>query len=180
MAQDVIVCYYGEMSDKVYSVIRLGTILGEGMLDGTAASIFINQALRGRSLTPFKHSMYRPMLFVDVQDVAEAFHKLVAKILDGEIGKDGLSLNRLINFFYPEPVTVLELAELVKSIFAELTSGAVDPEIRIVDKGYPLLFTPNSKHLFKVDASKAREFLGTELTPPRESLRKIIAGKLSL
>lgn len=180
IAQEVIVRYYDEMSDKVYSVIRLGTVIGEGMPKDTAANIFINQALKGEPLTPFKHSMYRPMLFVDVEDVSEAFHKLVTKILNGEVGKDGGSLNRVVNFFYPEPVTVLELAELVKSIVAELTGGALNPDIRIVDKGYPPLFNPDSKRLFRVDTSKARELLGSELTPPRENLRRIIAEKLRL
>jgi len=84
IAQEVITRYYDEMSDKVYGIIRLGTVLGGGMPEKIAANIFIEKGLKGEPLTPFKHSMYRPMLYVDIRDVVKAFEIYVEKILNGE------------------------------------------------------------------------------------------------
>ncbi|MEM1509355.1 MAG: NAD(P)-dependent oxidoreductase [Thermofilaceae archaeon] len=101
IAQELIVRYYDEMIDKVFGVIRLGTVLGKGMPKNTAANIFIEKGLRGEPITPFKHSMYRPMLYVDVRDVAEAFYRYTLKILSGNVGKGKSSLSHVINLFYP-------------------------------------------------------------------------------
>ena len=177
--QEAIVRYYDEMSDKVFGVVRLGTVLGEGMPKGTAASIFIEKGLRGEPITPFKHSMYRPMLYVDVNDAVKAFKVYVKKVLDGEVSKSGSSLHRVLNLMYPEPVTVLELAEIVRDVIAELTGGAVVPRIEVVDQGLPSLFAPDAKRRFKVDVSKTLSFLGLDrLTSPRESIERIVRWKL--
>jgi len=159
--------------------VRLGTVLGEGMPKGTAANIFIEKGLRGEPLTPFKHSMYRPMLYVDVNDAVKAFKVYVKKVLDGEVSKSGSSLHRVLNLMYPEPVTVLELAEIVRDVIAELTGGAVVPRIEVVDQGLPSLFAPDAKRRFKVDVSKTLSFLGLDrLTSPRESIERIVRWKL--
>jgi len=177
--QEAIVRYYDEMSDKVFGVVRLGTVLGEGMPKGTAANIFIEKGLRGEPLTPFKHSMYRPMLYVDVNDAVKAFKVYVKKVLDGEVSKSGSSLHRVLNLMYPEPVTILELAEIVRDVIAELTGGAVVPRIEVVDQGLPSLFAPDAKRRFKVDVSKTLSFLGLDrLTSPRESIERIVRWKL--
>jgi UDP-glucose 4-epimerase len=179
--QEAVVRYYDEMSgEKVFGVVRLGTVLGEGMPKGTAASIFIERGLRGEPLTPFKHSMYRPMLYVDVNDVAKAFGIYARKILNGEVDKSGGSLRRVLNLMYPEPVTVLELAEMVRDVVAELTGGRVVPRIEVVDQGLPSLFDPDAKRRFRVDVSKTLSFLGLDrLTSPRESIERIVRWKLS-
>ncbi|MEM0205268.1 MAG: NAD(P)-dependent oxidoreductase [Archaeoglobaceae archaeon] len=181
IAQEVIVRYYDEMDgSKVYSVIRLGTVLGEGMPEGTAASIFINRALKGEPITPYRHSMYRPMLFVDIRDVVEAFRRLAAKILDGELSGEENSINHVINFFHPEPVTIIELAHIVKRATIEVTRGAIDPPIQVVDLGYPQLFEENSKTHFRVNISKAQELLKLEnLIPPDESIKRLVKLKYS-
>jgi UDP-glucose 4-epimerase len=179
--QEGIVRYYDEMSgEKVFGVVRLGTVLGEGMPRGTAASIFIEKGLRGEPLTPFKHSMYRPMLYVDVNDVAKAFGIYARKILNGEVDKSGGSLRRVLNLMYPEPVTILELAEMVRDVVAELTGGRVVPRIEVVDQGLPSLFDLDAKRRFRVDVSKTLSFLGLDrLTSPRESIERIVKWKLS-
>jgi UDP-glucose 4-epimerase len=180
--QEAVVRYYDEMGgEKVFGVVRLGTVLGEGMPKGTAASIFIEKGLRGEPLTPFKHSMYRPMLYVDVNDVAKAFRIYARRILDGEVDKSGGSLRRVLNLMYPEPVTVLELAEMVRDVVAELTGGRVVPRIEVVDQGLPSLFDPDAKRRFKVDVSRTLSFLGLDrLTSPRESIERIAKWKLNL
>ena len=57
-----------------------------------SANIFIERGLRGESLTPFRHSMYRPMLYVDVRDVALAFRAYAEKVLDGGLRRRVVAL----------------------------------------------------------------------------------------
>lgn len=47
IAQESVVRFYDEMSEKVFGIIRMGTVLGEGMPEKTAANIFIQNGLRG-------------------------------------------------------------------------------------------------------------------------------------
>jgi len=179
IAQEVIARYYDEMSDKVYGVVRLGTVLGEGMPEKTAANIFIERGLKGEPLTPYKHSMYRPMLYVDVRDVVRSFDIYVNKILNGEVEKHGSSLGRVLNLVYPEPVTILELAEIVRDTIVRLTNGKIIPKIEIVDQGLQPLFTEDSKYKFKVDISKTMRFLGVEeLIEPRKSIEDLVRLRL--
>jgi UDP-glucose 4-epimerase len=177
--QEGIVRFYDEMGGKVFGALRLGTVLGEGMPKGTAANIFIERGLRGESLTPFRHSMYRPMLYVDVRDVARAFRAYAERILDGKVEKEGGSLRRVLNLFYPEPYTVLEIAEIVRDVIREATGGALEPRIEVVDQGLPSLFGPEDKYRFRVDVSRTLGFLGFErLISPRESIEYIVRRRL--
>lgn len=137
MAQESIVRYYDEMSAKVYGILRMGTVLGDGMPAATAANIFIERGLQGESLTPFEHSMYRPMLYVDIRDVCVAYKLFAEKILNNQCPKNGNSLTHIVNVYYPEPITVLELAETIRKIINRCTNGRVNPELRIVNKGVP-------------------------------------------
>ena len=143
------------------------------------AAVSIERGLRGGSLTPFRHSMYRPMLYVDVRDVARAFRSYAEKILDGKVDKDGGSLRRVLNLFYSEPFTVLEIAEMVRDVIREVTGGALEPRIEVVDQGLPSLFGPEDKYRFRVDVSRTLGFLGLErLISPRESIEYIVRRRL--
>jgi UDP-glucose 4-epimerase len=157
--------------NKSYVVLRTGTVLGPGMPELTAASIFIRNALSGKPLTPYKHSMYRPMLFVDIEDVCRAYEVVVGKVLEGSLR----GVNNVFNIVYPEPVTVIELAEYIKQIVYEETGGRINPAIEIVDKGLPSVFTPEDKHNFQVKIDRVRDVLRLKhLKNPIESLRTLI------
>jgi hypothetical protein len=54
------------MTPKIFGIIRMGPVLGEGMPEKTAANIFIENGVAGKPLTPFKNSMYRPMSYADI------------------------------------------------------------------------------------------------------------------
>jgi len=180
IVQEVIVRYHDEMSDKVFGVIRLGTVIGRGMSEKTAVKIFIRQALSGKPLTPYRHSMYRPMLFVDINDVCRTFKAYIDKILSGEIKKSSNSLDRIVNVFYPEPITVLEIAEIVRDAVIELTEGKIVPRIEIVETGEKPLFTENDKYAIKVDVSKLKTLLGIEnLKHPKESIYELVKDELA-
>jgi nucleoside-diphosphate-sugar epimerase len=157
----------------------MGTVLGEGMPEKTAANIFIENGLKGRPLTPFKHSMHRPMLYVDINDICYAFEVYAKKVLEGEM-KKGNSLDHILNVYYPEPITILELAEIVKNSIAKLTSGNIVPRIEIVDQGIKPLFQEDDKLIFSVDVSKSFKVLGiNKLTHPQEAIERIIRFSLS-
>ena len=175
IAQESIVRFYDEMSEKGYGIIRQGTILGEGMPAKTAANIFIEKALKGEAITPYRHSMYRPMLYAYVSDICQAFQVYSQKILCNEIGKNHNSLADIVNVYYPKPITVLELAEIVKKSVIECTNGKVMPKIEIIDNGSPLLFSEEDKNRIEIDASKTKKFLGLDkLKSPSESIREIV------
>jgi nucleoside-diphosphate-sugar epimerase len=115
--------------------------------------------------------MYRPMLFVDIEDVCKAYEVVVGKVLEG--GLKGA--NNVFNIVYPEPITVIELAEYIKQIVYEETGGRINPAIEIVDKGLPPAFTPEDKHRFRVKIDRIMELLGNHaLKHPKGTLRKIV------
>jgi nucleoside-diphosphate-sugar epimerase len=179
MAQEAIVRYYDEMSTKIYGIIRMGTVLGEDMPPDTAASIFIRRGLRGEPITPFKHSMYRPMLYVDVRDSCKAYGIYASKILSDTPKKDESSLSHIVNVYYPEPITILELAETVRKAIIEHTNGRVKPEVQILDKCLPPLFKEDDKKKIEVNVEKATRFLGVgKLRSPEDSLLDIIRSRL--
>ncbi|MDH5461861.1 MAG: NAD(P)-dependent oxidoreductase [Candidatus Bathyarchaeota archaeon] len=180
IAQETIVRLYDEMSEKTYGIIRMGTVLGEVMPEKTAANIFISRGLRGESITPYKNSMHRPMLYVDLNDVCKAYGSYAKKILNCEIGNAGSSLAHIVNLCWPEPVTVLELATLVKDLIVKYSKGRLKPKIEIIDAGKPSPFKVEDKKLMKVDAAKMSKFLGlNDLTSPKESVERIIRARLA-
>jgi UDP-glucose 4-epimerase len=175
IAQESIVRFYDEMSNKIYGIIRMGTVLGEGMPEKTAANIFIERGLKGEAITPYKHSMHRPMLYANIDDICRAFEAYAKKIFDHEIEKSSNSLAHIVNVYYPEPITILELAEIIKESIITCTSCKVKPKIEIVDNHVPLLFTKEDKNRIKVDVNKAKKLLGLEsLKTPRESIQEIV------
>ena len=181
IAQESIVRFYDEMSQKIFGIIRMGTVLGDGMPEKTAANIFIERALKGESITPYKHSMYRPMLYVDIKDVCRALEKFAAKILNGEIEKGSNSLLHIINLYYPSPITIFELAQIVQKTVMKLTNNTIQPKIEIIDTGQKPLFREDSKLRIKVSIKKAIDFLGlNRLKSPEESIEEIIRIRLRM
>jgi UDP-glucose 4-epimerase len=180
VAQETIVRLYDELSKKIFGVIRMGTVLGNRMPEKTAANLFVSKGLKGETITPYKDSMYRPMLYVDISDIQKGFELYAKKILDGKVCKRGNSIHHIVNLCWPEPVTILELARMTKDLITKWTFNKVNPKIEIVDTGQPSVFTSEDKNLMRVDVSKARGFLGLEnLVPPYESLERMIKKRIT-
>jgi nucleoside-diphosphate-sugar epimerase len=168
------------MSPKIYGIIRLGTVLGECMPPKTAASIFLHNALVGKPLTPFKHSMYRPMLYVDINDVCKAFRLYSIKITDGKVVENENSLSHIVNLYWPEPITVLELAKAISEATTRLTLGKIVPKTEIIDNGQPILFEENDKLKIKTNINKVNQFLGiTTMTDPHVTIEKLVAKAIN-
>ncbi len=180
IAQEVLMRFYNQMvQDSVFGIIRLGTVLGEGMPEKTAANIFISKGLKGEPITPYKHTMYRPMLYVDVYDVCRAFEAFVDKILRGEISKDDKGTCNIVNLCWPIPITILDLAKFVQEEMVKLTGGKIRPEIEIVDQKLPMLHDPEDAKRLRINISKAEEFLGlNDIRNPRDSIANIIRDRL--
>lgn len=179
IGQEMVVRVFDEMSKKIYGIIRMGTVLGEGMPRETAAAKFLMNGLAGKPLTPYKHSMYRPMLYVDVNDICEAFEVYAKKIFDGKITKGTGKLSPIVNVCWPMPITILELAETIRSVIIECSNGKIEPGIEIIDKAQRTLFSAEDKNLIKVDVSKLRSFLGLHrMTNPKETIERLVEKKL--
>jgi UDP-glucose 4-epimerase len=179
VAQETIVRFYDEMSNKIFGIIRMGTVLGEGMPKMTAANIFIEKGLKGEPITPYKHSMYRPMLYVDICDICKAYEKFLKKIINGELPGSGKSISHIVNVYYPEPLTIIELAEIVRETIIKYTDGKINPKIEIIDKGESQLFSKEDKYKIKVDVTNVKKILGLEkLTSPAESIEKIVKKRI--
>lgn len=179
IGQESIVRFYDEISDKIFGIIRMGTVLGEDMPEKTAANIFIQNGLEGKPLTPYRHSMFRPMLYVDVEDICEAYRSFATTITDGRAEKGCGSLAHIVNVYHPVPVTILDLAKTVKDAIAKLTHNTIDPEIQIIDTGQPPSFDERDNESFKVDTTKALRFLHLKtLRSPRESIEMIVKSRL--
>ena len=180
IAQETVVRLYDEFSEKIFGVVRFGTVLGDRMPEKTAANLFISKGLRGEAITPYKDSMYRPMLYVDVGDVQRGVQSFANKILSGQACSDANSLHHIVNLCWPEPVTILELAEMVRDLVIKCTNGKIKPKIKVVDTGQPSFFAAGDKKLMKVDISKARSFLGLKnLVSPDKSLERVILKRIN-
>jgi nucleoside-diphosphate-sugar epimerase len=180
MAQSAIVRFYDEMTPKIFGIIRMGTVLGEGMPEKTAANIFIENGIAGKLLTPFKNSMYRPMLYADINDICQAYEKFAEKILKNCVKKGGNSMEHIFNVYYPEPITIIELAQISKEAIIKESNGKIHPEINIVNTGKPSMFGEKDKSLIKVDTRKALEFLEIErFKSPRESINELVKSRLN-
>lgn len=181
IAQESIVRLYDEaFADKIYGVIRIGTVLGLNMPEKTAARIFIDQAIMGRTLTPYDYSLYRPMLYVDIRDACRAFESYASMILNNSLRKKENSLADIVNVYYPKPMTILELAETVAETVLSITNGQIKPEITVVRTGQAPQFAPEDKDKIEINVSRALDFLGLKkLTSPAEAIREIIEKRIT-
>jgi UDP-glucose 4-epimerase len=157
--QEMWVRAYSKIYGIKAGVLRLSTVLGEGMPEKTAANIFINQALNSKDITPYRSTRYRPMLYVDVNDINEAVNKLI-KILDANC--------QIVHIAHHEPITILELGQMVKRL------SNSNSEVKVVDNAEDE-FKSEDKNYCYMDLTRLKEKLGMEkLISTEDSLKRII------
>jgi nucleoside-diphosphate-sugar epimerase len=177
IAQESVVRLMGEMSSKSYGIIRLGTVLGDSMPKQTAANVFVENSLAGLPLTPFSHTQHRPMIYVDVRDVCRAFESFASMIFKGQIR--GERSAKVVDLFASPPISIIDLARIIRARVISLTHGAKRPKIEVIDKGIKPLYSPKDKQLIKIDTSEARRFLGLKkFLSPSESIEQILKDRL--
>jgi UDP-glucose 4-epimerase len=179
MLQEGIVRFYNSMvNEKTYGIIRLGTVLGENMPEKTAANIFITNGIQGKPITPFKHTMHRPMLYIAIDDICKVFKSYIDNIIMEHLATKP-SDDNIYNLFYPQPITILELAESTREAIILHTQGKISPTIKIVDKDLPILFDPNEKQTLKADITETTRFFGIQkLKNPKETISKIVKTRM--
>jgi UDP-glucose 4-epimerase len=178
MAQEAMVRFHDEMSQKVFGIIRMGTILGEGMPEKTAANLFIENGLGGKPLTPFTHSMYRPILYVDINDVCLAYENFAKKIIEESCIKKNNSLDHVYNLFWPKPINVYDMAVLIQNSISKVSKRRIQPEIVITNTNQSTSYHEDDKKLMKVNISKAlNEFNIKKLKSPKESIEAIVGSR---
>ena len=168
--QEILTLFHKDfLKDKKFVIMRLGTVLGERMSKSSAINIFIENALKGRPITPFKHSLYRPMTYVDIRDVCNVCAKII-NFLETHEGD-------IFNVCYPKSFTVLQTAKFIQRIIKNETHGKIIPKIRIINKNLPSIFNKKSK--IEVDVSKLKNKLHVKrLISPPQTLKRIIRHKL--
>jgi len=157
--QEMWVRSYSKMYGVKTGILRLSTVLGKGMPEKTAANIFINQALNDKDITPFKSTRYRPMLYVDVNDVNEAIKRFI-EILNSKC--------EIIHISYQEPITILELGQMIKRL------SNSNSEVKVVDNAEDE-FKPEDENYCFMDSTRLKTKLGMDkLISTEESLKRII------
>jgi len=181
IAQECTVRFYDEMSEKIFAVIRMGTVLGEGMPQKTAANIFIENALSGKPITPFSHSMHRPMFYVDLDDIMKAYDAFIRKILGDELKNTGnSSLEHIVNVYNPEPITIYELAEIVRDAVIKYSLEKIIPQIQVVNTGQEMTYEKNENPILTADMQKALRLLNLKgFKHPRESIEQLVKNRMS-
>ncbi len=119
------------------------------------------------------------MLYVDIEDICNAYEILIRKTFMGTFAKTEKRVPYVVNIYHPQPITILELAEIVQETIANCTHGEIKPDLVIVDKGNPPLFTKDDKSRIIVDTKKSVDLLGSRtLLAPAQSIEKIVKARL--
>jgi len=180
ISQECIIRFFDEMFPKKYfGAIRLGTVLAEDMKDEIAVNLFINQALNGKEITPYKHSMHRPMLFITINDVCKAFKSFVEVIFSKEKTQTS-SIEHIINLAHPNPMSILDVAEMIKRSIEKHSNGKIIPIVSIVDKNLPQFFDVEDKNRINFDITKIHNFLKIDkLIEPKMFIDNLIKKRIS-
>lgn len=176
--QECVVRFYDEKSsDKIFGVLKIGTVLGTRMSDTTVASLFIEKGIAGEKLTPYTHSINRQIFYVALDDVCKAVKAFVDYMFEKKNSTN--SINHVINVAYPEPITVLELADFVCKSITINSDGNIMPKIQVVDTGVE----QSVKDIvnISIDISKLHNILNiTELKHPKYIIDELVREKLQI
>tara|TARA_B110001454_G_scaffold214884_1_gene235385 strand:- start:3231 stop:4223 length:993 start_codon:yes stop_codon:yes gene_type:complete len=178
--QECIVRFYDEKENgKIFGAVKIGTALGENMPKGTAANIFIEKAISGEPITPFKHSMNRPMFYVSVDDVCQGIEKYIDFIIT-KTHQNENNIDHIMNLAYPDPISILDLATFVQESVQKHSNGKISPIISIVDKSIPEVGNPDDKNKLHLDISKINKFLGmNSLKKPKDVIDELVKFRIN-
>ena len=177
--QDCIVRFFGKKQDeKIFGIFRLGTILDYNMRNGTAAGKFITKALAGDDVTPYKHSMNKPMFFVSMNDVCKSFKSFIDYILTKDKKNIG-DVDHIFNLMYPTSMKIIDLANSIIDSVKKNSNGKILPKLSIVDLGIEETDSQIVEKSAQIDISKIKECLNiSSLTKPEDVVDQIIRSRL--
>ena len=100
--------------------------------------------------------------------------------LNGKIKKSKNDTSNVVNLCWPHPITIIELACIVREAIIELTRGRLRPKVEVIDKKLPILHTSGDAEKVRIDMSKLEKLLGPEqLKNPRESIISIVRERVA-
>ena len=167
-----------KQDEKIFGAFRLGTILDYNMRNDTAAGKFITKALAGDDITPYKHSMNKPMFFVSMNDVCKSFKSFIDYILTKE-KKNIADVDHIFNLAYPTPVKIIDLANSIIDSVKKNSNGKILPKLSIVDLGIEETDSQIYEKSAQIDISKIKECLNiSSLTKPEDVVDQIIRSRL--
>ena len=180
--QDCIVRFFGKkQDDKIFGIFRLGTILDYNMRDDTAAGKFIIKALAGDDVTPYKHSMNKPMFFISMNDVCKSFKSFIDYILTKD-KKNIPNIDHIFNLMYPTSMKIIDLANSIINSVKKNSNGKILPKLSIVDLGIEETDSQiqhQARDMIQIDISKINEYLNiSSLTKPEDVIDQIIRSRL--
>ena len=177
--QECILRFFDEKEDgKIFGAVKIGTALGEGMPKGTAADVFIEKALSGEPITPFKHSMNRPMFYVSVNDICKTIEKFVDYIINKNRQTTN-SIDHVINVAYPNPISILDLAKFVQESVQKHSNGKINPRISIIDKSIPDIDSPDDKNKTHLDITKIKNYFDiNSLQKPKDAIDELVKYRI--
>ena len=177
--QDCIIRFFDKKQDeKIFGAFRLGTILDYNMRDDTAAGKFITKALAGDEVTPYKHSMNRPMFFVSMNDVCQSFKSFIDYILMKDKKNIG-NVDHIFNLAYPTPMKIIDLANSIIDSVKKNSNGKISPKLSIVDMGVEETHSQIVDKSVQLDISRINEYLNiSSLTKPEDVIDQIIKSRL--
>lgn len=177
--QECLIRFYDEKTpEKIFGALKIGTVLGEGMPKGTAANLFIEKAISGEPLTPFKHSMHRPMIYAAIDDICLASKNFINMILSRKKDSNN-SIDHIMNIAYPKPISIIDLANIIVDTVRSQTGNKIQPRISIIDKGIEEVGSENDKNNIILDVTKIKNILGIQkLISPKEQIELLVSNAL--
>jgi nucleoside-diphosphate-sugar epimerase len=178
--QECIVRFFDEKENgKIFGAIKIGTALGENMPKGTAANIFIEKAMSRKPITPFKHSMNRPMFYVSVNDICKTVEKFISYIVS-KSSQSKNNIDHIMNLAYPDPISILDLANIVQKSVQTLSDGKINPEVSIIDKSIPETGDSDDKNKIHLDISKIKNYFEIDsLEKPEDTINELIKYRMN-
>lgn len=68
---------------------------------------------------------------------------------------------------------------MVRDAVIKYSGSKIRPEVEVVERGEPIMFTPEDKGLIRVDISRVMDFLDLEeLINPKESIDRLVRERL--
>ena len=176
--QELTVKYYASLSPtKLFGILRIDTVIGKRRQDNYFVNKFINQALSRNPITVYKHTQNRPFSFISIDDVCKGMMSYVKAIFDKKQGQT--DLEKMVNLSYPEPLTAMGIANIVKESIIKHSKGLFIPTIEIVDKGIIDKFGRDNTSKTYIETGLAKQFFKfDQFKHPQTIIDEIIKEKL--
>lgn len=165
--------------NKLFCILRISTVMGNSIKSDFFLNAFIEKGITGQKITPFKQSLQRPIFFIHLDDICKSLTSMILKLKKNDrILRD--NKNHVLNLSYPEPITILDVAKMVRDSVTRYSLKKISPQVKIIDKGISNDYTKGDKQKAKHDISKIRRVLGVNnLIEPKIAIQNEIKKRIA-